>query len=73
MRVVSMSEWIVSLVKAMYENVKSKIRINNEYSDEFPVKIGAKINNTSVSVLAAVRFFFGDTVGLCDLQCLFTL
>ena len=53
-----MSEWIVSLEKALYENAKSKVRINNKFSSKFPVNSGVKVNNTSVSVIADVRFFF---------------
>lgn len=53
-----MSEWIVSLEKALYENAKSKFRINNKFSSKFPVNSGVKVNNTSVSVIADVRFFF---------------
>lgn len=30
---------LVSFVKAMYENAKNKVTINNEFSDEFPVYV----------------------------------
>lgn len=30
----------MSLVKAMYGSIKGKVRVNNEFNDEFPIKAG---------------------------------
>jgi hypothetical protein len=33
-------EWLVRLVQSMYCYVKSRVRVGNDYSDEFPVGVG---------------------------------
>ena len=40
MRKLGIEEWIVRFVQAMYNNTRSRVRVNNTYSDEFGVKIG---------------------------------
>ena len=40
MRTLGLEEWIVRLVQGLYTNTKSKVRVNNEYSEEFGVKVG---------------------------------
>ena len=40
MRKLGLEEWIINLVKAMYNNATSKVRINGTYSDPFEVKVG---------------------------------
>ena len=40
MRKLGVEEWIVQFVKAMCNNTRSKVRVNNTYSDEFGVKVG---------------------------------
>ena len=40
MRKLGIEEWIVRFVQAMYNNTRSRVRINNTYSDEFGVKVG---------------------------------
>ena len=40
MRKLGLAEWIVQFVQAMYNNTRSKVRVNNTYSDEFGVKVG---------------------------------
>ena len=40
MRKLGLEEWIVRFVQAMYTNTKSNVRVNNEYSEEFGVKVG---------------------------------
>ena len=40
MRKLGIDEWIVSVVKSMYENVRSRVRINGSFSEEFEVKVG---------------------------------
>ena len=37
---VGLEEWIIQVVKAMYENAKSTVNINGTISDPFPVKVG---------------------------------
>ena len=33
-------EWIVRFVQTMYHNTKSRVRVNNTFTDEFGVKVG---------------------------------
>ena len=40
MRKLGIEEWIVRFVQSMYNNKKSKVRVNNDHSDEFGVKVG---------------------------------
>ena len=40
MRKVGVEEWIVRLVQAMYNNVRSRVRVGSEYSEEFEVGVG---------------------------------
>ena len=40
MRVVKIPEWIITLVKAMYDNARSRVRVDCEYSDVFSVNAG---------------------------------
>ena len=40
MRKLGIEEWIVQFVQAMYNNTRSRVRVNNTYSDEFGVKFG---------------------------------
>ena len=39
MRERGLEEWIVTFVQTMYENTKSKVCMNNLYTDEFEVKV----------------------------------
>ena len=40
MRRVGVEEWVIRAVKAIYENVKSRVRVNGQFSDEFNIKVG---------------------------------
>ena len=40
MRKLGIEEWIVRFVQAMYNNTRSRVRVNNTYNDEFGVKVG---------------------------------
>ena len=40
MRKLGIDEWIVNLVQAMYNNVKSQVRVNGSYSESFGVRVG---------------------------------
>ena len=40
MRKVGVEEWVIRVVQAMYENVKSKVRLNEKFSEEFNIKVG---------------------------------
>ena len=35
-----MEEWLVRLVQSMYSGAKSRVRVDNTYSEEFSVKVG---------------------------------
>ena len=52
MRKLGLEEWIVRLVQAMYNNTRSRVRVNNTYSDEFGVKVG--VHQDSVPLLFAI-------------------
>ena len=41
MRKVGVKEWIVRLVQAMYNNVRSRARVGSENSEEFEVGVGS--------------------------------
>jgi hypothetical protein len=40
MRKLRVEEWLIRLVKCMYTNARSRVRVNDTYSDEFSVKVG---------------------------------
>ena len=40
--VIGVPEWLVSTIQPMYDNARSKIRINNSYSEIFNVQMGVK-------------------------------
>ena len=40
LRKVGLEEWIIQVVKAMYENAKRAVNINGSIGDPFPVKVG---------------------------------
>ena len=40
MRRVRVEEWVILAVKALYENAKSCVRVNGQFSYEFNIKIG---------------------------------
>ena len=40
MRRGGIEEWVIHAVKAMYENVKSCMHVNGQFSDEFNIKVG---------------------------------
>ena len=40
MCVVGVPEWIAVIVQPIYNDAKSKVKVNGSYSDEFEVKIG---------------------------------
>ena len=52
MRKLGIEEWIVRFVQAMYNNTRSRVRVNNTYSDEFGLKVGVHQG----SVLSPVLF-----------------
>ena len=35
-----MKEWVITTVEATYENAKSSVRLDNERSSEFNIKVG---------------------------------
>ena len=40
MRKVGVDEWIIRVVQAMYHNARSRVRVDNSFSDEFDVNVG---------------------------------
>ena len=40
MRKLGVDEWLINVVKAMYTNSRSQVRINCEFSDQFPIRVG---------------------------------
>ncbi|MCP3657197.1 MAG: hypothetical protein GY766_20280 [Herbaspirillum sp.] len=40
LRKLGVEEWLVRAVQAMYRGATSKVRVNNEYSEEFSVQVG---------------------------------
>ena len=40
MRTLGVEEWAVTAVQSMYANARSRVQVNGEYSEEFPVKVG---------------------------------
>ena len=36
---VGFQEWLINVIKAMYEDAKSRARVNNSFSEEFEVKV----------------------------------
>ena len=40
MRKVGVEEWVVRVVQVMYENAKSKVRLNEKLSKESNIKVG---------------------------------
>ena len=40
MRKLSLDEWVITLVQTMYKSTKSKVCVNNLFTDEFEVKVG---------------------------------
>ena len=40
MRKVGVEEWLIRLVQSMYTNARSRVRVDDTYSDDFSVKVG---------------------------------
>ena len=40
MRRVGVEEWVIHAVKAMYEAAIFRVRLNDQFSDEFKIKVG---------------------------------
>ena len=51
MRRVRVKEWVIHAVKAMYENAKSCVHVNGQFSDEFNIKVGPSRCCTESSTL----------------------
>ena len=64
MRKLGIKEWIVRFVQAMYNNTRSRVRVNNTYSDEFGVKVG--VHQGSVVLTASQNFKLLDIVDVED-------
>ena len=51
MRRVGVEEWVIRVVKAMYENPKSCVRVDGQFSDKFNIKAGVHQGAVLVSTL----------------------
>ena len=40
MRRVGVEVWVIHPIKAIYENAKSRVRVNGQFSDVFNIKVG---------------------------------
>ncbi len=40
MRKLGIEEWLLKVVQSLYQNMRSRVRVNGECSDEFEVKVG---------------------------------
>ena len=69
MRKLGIEEWIVRFVQAMYNNTRSRVRVNNTYSDEFGVKVGVHQGSVLSPLIRhctrsfVLRVPHGDTLG----------
>ena len=59
-------EWIVQFVQAIYNNTRSKVRVNNTYSDELGVKIGVQQGSVLNHLLfiTVLEVLYWDTLGV---------
>ena len=59
-------EWIVQFVQAFYNNTRSKVRVNNTYSDELEVKIGVQQGSVLNHLLfiTVLEVLYWDTLGV---------
>ena len=59
-------EWIVQFVQAFYNNTRSKVRVNNTYSDELGVKIGVHQGSVLNHLLfiTVLEVLYWDTLGV---------
>ena len=46
MRKLKINEWIIQIVKSMYDNARSKVRITNSYNN--PINVSAGVHQGSV-------------------------
>ena len=65
LRKLGVDEWIVRLVQGMYSNVRSHVRVGEEYSEEFEVKVGVHQG----SVLSPLPFIIVLEALSCVFRC----
>ena len=59
LRYLGVDEWIVSVIRAMYEDATTKVRLNGSESNAFSVKVGY------IRDLFSVRYCSSSCVRLC--------
>ena len=64
LRKLGVEEWIVRLVKGMYANVRSRVRVGEGYSEEFEVKAGVHQG----SLLSLLRFIIVLEASSCEFR-----
>ena len=64
MRKLKIDEWLVRIVQSMYKEVRSRVRVGEEYSNSFDVWVGIHQG----SVLSPLVDFSGAKVGFRYLQ-----
>ena len=54
LRKLGVDEWIVRLVQGMYSNARSRVRVGEEYSEEFKVKVGVHQGSVSARCFSSL-------------------
>jgi len=56
MRSLGVEEWVIRIVKGIYANARSRVRINGQYSDKFEVAVGVHQGSVLSPLLFIVVF-----------------
>ena len=74
MRKLKIDEWLVRIVQSMYKEVRSKVRVGDEYSNSFDIRVGVHQGSVLspllfVIVLEALSMELRTGVGRNAIQC----